>query len=125
MFYHCENCNEMVGQAALERTEETDPFGTGDLHHVEVALACPACHSEHVAECTPCECGDNPALDGFDDCAACILSGQYSHLTEYDAGDFHDAREWMRTNDPAGLCAFDEHYGRQHADAMDALAATI
>lgn len=112
MDYHCSNCNEIVGEAALERTEERDPFATGDHFYVEVALACPACHSEDVAECVACECGNNPTLDGFDDCAACILSGQYSHTSDYDAGDFHDAHTWLRQNDPANLCLIEEQQAR-------------
>ncbi len=120
-FYVCNGCREIAGEAAMVRSETADPFATGDTWYAEISLTCPACESDDVAECVPCDCNRNPALDGFDDCAACMLNGEYSHNSEYDAGDFFEARTWLQKNDPAELCFIEENQRRHrkpHAVAV-------
>lgn len=110
--FWCHDCETFHAEHALTRSEDRDPFGTGDAWYVEVCVACPDCGSDEVEELVACDCGKQPPLDGFDDCAVCILTDQYTHTKDYDAGDIHDAREHMAKFHPAELCAIEEQIAR-------------
>lgn len=110
--HQCTNCRAVYrSQDELDSEVVTDPYCTGDSPD-EIYLTCPACHSDCIDDIYLCECGDEQTLDGYDDCAPCILQEKYSHTTEYDAGHFHDAHVWMQNHDPAGLCAIEEQQAR-------------
>lgn len=111
--HQCTNC--LTVYDSLDECDQetvTDPYCTGDSP-AEVYVTCPKCYSDCIDDIWLCDaCDKAPTLDGYEDCAVCILTQQYSHTTEYDAGHFHDAHVWMRANDPGTLCLIEENQAR-------------
>lgn len=93
--HQCTNCEAVLEAADLDRHTITDPYGTGDSPD-EIHTSCPHCYSDCIDDIYLCEtCEARPTLDGFEDCAVCILAGAHSHTTLYDAGDHEDARRFL------------------------------
>lgn len=91
-FSHCTNCDTVALAGDFSFHIERDPFCTGDSPD-EIVYTCPHCHSDEVEfDVVACDCGEALPLDGYDDCAACILLDQYTHTREYDAEARADAR---------------------------------
>lgn len=108
-FNHCNSCN-LTGLAGdFNFTTEVDPFGTGDSPS-EITITCPDCNSDDVEwDAIVCECGEALPVEGYDDCAACILLDQYSHNSDYDAEAIADARKALPADQ---LCMIDEQIAR-------------
>lgn len=108
-FSHCPNCDTVALAGDFSMHIDRDPYGTGDSPD-EVVYTCPSCHSDQVEfDVMACNCGDALPVDGYEDCATCILLDQYAHTTEYDANAYTDARAALA---PAELCAIEEQIAR-------------
>lgn len=109
--HYCNTCETFVED--LRRCVESDPFGTGDSWYTETVYKCRTCGSDDIEELAPCDaCGVALPLDGFDDCARCVLTDQYSHNKTYDADDYVAARVILRRQDPTALLMIDEDIAR-------------
>jgi hypothetical protein len=108
-FNHCRTCNHVGNAGDFPITIEADPFATGDSP-AEVLASCPECRSDDVEwDAIVCECGEALPVEGYDDCAACILLDQYSHNSDYDAEAIADARKALPEE---ALCMIDEQIAR-------------
>lgn len=122
--FYCHTCTQFVPENLLNETLHADPFGVGNMFHVERELSCPDCNGDNIEEMEPCEsCGKTLPMDGLDDCAICILRDQYSHVTRYDAGDYHYAQQWLQANNPAELAAIERVKDNRRLAYFDACAA--
>lgn len=68
----CE-CGKLWEDDELKHEVIHDVFATGDYWNTEIAVSCPACHSDYIEEVVMCHtCGEFETLDGFDDCQTCV-----------------------------------------------------
>jgi hypothetical protein len=112
-FNTCTACNftDLAGEFGMNLV--ADPYCTGDSPD-EIELTCPKCHSTDVewdvVVCDGCEAAE--PVEGYDDCATCILLDQYSHNKIYDATDREFARSTLTDSE---RCAIDDRI----ADTID------
>lgn len=89
--FKCTDCQKIVDEDDINIQVDSDPYGTGDVWHSERRYVSPCCRAD-VEEISLCDaCQEAETLDGYDDCAACILSGKHSHTTTYTEEDFMTA----------------------------------
>lgn len=89
--YKCDRCGDVVDWYVAEDRNECI-FGGDRFEPAEYRMTCP-CGGEYD-EFVPCDsCDQNEPLDGYDDCAECILADRYSHTKIYDPIDYDRARE--------------------------------
>ena len=106
----CNKCNLISREPDMPATTLHDPYGTGDSPSVD-EVYCP-CGSDDIEEVLLCDCGNAALIDGFDDCARCILTDQYTHTIEYDDDAYAEARKQMAVIDPHGLQMIDDEIAR-------------
>ena len=121
--FYCRNCAAFIREHLLEVTHHYNPFATGDHTYCELEQRCPDCRSDELEPMEPCEaCASEVPLEGLDDCALCILRDQYSHTTNYDAGDHQAASEWLQANRPGDLSMLEEIADRRRMDYLESRA---
>lgn len=108
-FSHCRTCDTVDLAGSFDFTIERDPYCTGDSPD-EIHYRC-GCGSDDVEwDVIPCDsCEEAMPVEGFDDCAACILLDRYTHTKGYDQTDAEYARESCTE---AQLVAIDEQIAR-------------
>lgn len=108
--YMCNACDLIVPEGDIGKREERDPFATGDSWYAENVLYCTSCGSEDVEEFVGCDtCDLGKPVDGYDDCASCILLDQYCHTKLYEPVDYGNARESLTESE---LCMIEEQINR-------------
>ncbi len=97
MEFYCHDCKAFTGDP--KRHVESDPFMTGDSWYTETTYRCVECNGEDIEEMVACECcGDALPLDGYDDCAKCIICDMTSHAKIYEPIDYERARSFLHEN---------------------------